>query len=148
GDPRHPVFVAEVEALRQELARAEPFHPGWRVAAAHAAIRRRIPFLDRDRALDADVAAAVELVADGTLLEAIGRWRQGGAGEPAAAPGLAGRAGGDADRVRRRRAVPAGLALDRPARGLAAVARDRLGLRVRGRDRGRDRQLEPVLPRR
>src|SRR5690606_12388323 len=35
-----------------------------------------------------------------------------------------------------------------PARGLAAVARDRLGLRVRGRDRGRDRQLEPVLPRR
>src|SRR5690606_26642605 len=57
-------------------------------------------------------------------------------------------AGGDADRVRRRRAVPAGLALDRPARGLAAVARDRLGLRVRGRDRGRDRQLEPVLPRR
>lgn len=73
GDPRHPAFVAEVEALRQELARAEPFHPGRRVAAAHAAIRRRIPFLDRDRALDADVAAAVELVADGTLLEAIGR---------------------------------------------------------------------------
>jgi len=73
GDPRHPAFVAEVEALRQELAQAEPFHPGRRVAAAHAAIRRRIPFLDRDRALDADVAAAVELVADGTLLEAIGR---------------------------------------------------------------------------
>src|SRR5690606_19825303 len=73
GEPRPPAFVAEGEEQRHELAQAEPFHRGRRVAAAHAAIRRRIPFLDRDRALDADVAAAVELVADGTLLEAIGR---------------------------------------------------------------------------
>src|SRR5690606_7596973 len=64
GDPRHPAFLAEVEALRQELAGAEAFHPGARVAAAHAAIRERIAFLDRDRALDGDVAAAVKLVAD------------------------------------------------------------------------------------
>ncbi len=71
GDPRHPAFLAEVEALRQELAGAEAFHPGARVAAAHAAIRERIAFLDRDRALDGDVAAAVKLVADGSLLVAI-----------------------------------------------------------------------------
>ncbi|MDH5834176.1 HAL/PAL/TAL family ammonia-lyase [Luteimonas kalidii] len=73
GDPRHPALMAEVEALRAELAQAEPFHPGTRIAAAHAAIRARIPFLERDRALDGEVAAAVELVADGSVLAAIGR---------------------------------------------------------------------------
>jgi histidine ammonia-lyase len=73
ADPRHPALMAEVEALRAELAQADAFHPGTRVAAAHAAIRERIPFLDRDRALDGEVATAVQLVADGSLLAAIGR---------------------------------------------------------------------------
>ena len=73
GSAAHPGFLDEVEALRVELAAAEPFHPGHAVAAAHAAIRERIPFLDRDRALDGEVAAAVALVADGSLLAAIGR---------------------------------------------------------------------------
>ena len=72
-DPRHPALMAEVEALRAELAQADAFHPGTRVAAAHAAIRERIPFLDRDRALDGEVATAVRLVADGSLLAAIGQ---------------------------------------------------------------------------
>lgn len=72
ADPRQPALMAEVEALRAELAQADAFHPGTRVAAAHAAIRERIPFLDRDRALDGEVATAVQLVADGSLLAAIG----------------------------------------------------------------------------
>jgi histidine ammonia-lyase len=40
------------------------------VAAAHAAIRERIAFLDRDRALDGDVATALRMVADGSVLAA------------------------------------------------------------------------------
>ena len=63
-------FIAEVEALRAELAGAEGFRPGDAVAAAHAAIRARIPFLQRDRALDRDVATAVQLVIDGDVLAA------------------------------------------------------------------------------
>ncbi|MGY0619162.1 HAL/PAL/TAL family ammonia-lyase [Lysobacter sp. A378] len=63
-------FIAEVEALRVQLVDAEAFRPGNAVAAAHAAIRARIPFLERDRALDGDVAAAVQLVVDGDVLAA------------------------------------------------------------------------------
>ncbi|HEU4813206.1 MAG TPA: aromatic amino acid lyase, partial [Xanthomonadaceae bacterium] len=74
GQPRGgqslETFLDEVEGLRAELASAEPFAPGKVVAAAHAALRDRIPFLDRDRALDGEVATAVRLVAEGTLLEA------------------------------------------------------------------------------
>lgn len=61
--PDRAAFLAEVEALRVELAAAEPFHPGDEVAAAHATVRAAIPFLDRDRALDGEVATAVALVA-------------------------------------------------------------------------------------
>lgn len=60
--PDQAAFMAEVEALRAELAAAEPFHPGDAVAAAHAVVREAIPFLGCDRALDGDVAAAVALV--------------------------------------------------------------------------------------
>lgn len=63
-------FIAEVDGLRAELARADAFRPGHAVAAAHAAIRARIPFLDRDRAMDGEVAAAVRMVADGSVLAA------------------------------------------------------------------------------
>ncbi|MGV8942306.1 MAG: HAL/PAL/TAL family ammonia-lyase [Lysobacter sp.] len=75
GGPRddvdaHEAFIAEVEALRAELVGASEFRPGHAVAAAHAAIRARIPFLQRDRALDGDVAAAVKLVVDGVVLAA------------------------------------------------------------------------------
>jgi histidine ammonia-lyase len=47
-----------------------PPRPGRRVAAAHAAIRQAIPFLDRDRALDGEVMTALRLVADGRVLAA------------------------------------------------------------------------------
>ncbi len=66
----HAGFLDEVEALRTELASGDDYHPGAAVAAAHAALRETIPFLGRDRALDGEVAAAVRLVADGTLLAA------------------------------------------------------------------------------
>ncbi|WP_394004852.1 histidine ammonia-lyase [Luteimonas sp. WGS1318] len=70
-------FDAEVEGLRAELAACEAFHPGAVVAAAHARIREVIPFLDRDRALDGEVAAAVRLVAEGALLSVLPRWHAG-----------------------------------------------------------------------
>ncbi|MCC7097151.1 MAG: aromatic amino acid lyase [Thermomonas sp.] len=63
-------FLVEVDALRAQLAQADEFRPGRAVAAAHAAIRARIPYLERDRALDGEVAAAVAMVADGSVLAA------------------------------------------------------------------------------
>lgn len=63
-------FLAEVDALRVQLANADEFQPGRAVAAAHAALRSRIPHLDHDRALNAEVAAAVAMVADGSVLAA------------------------------------------------------------------------------
>ncbi|MBU8976144.1 MULTISPECIES: aromatic amino acid lyase [unclassified Lysobacter] len=70
GTLEYDAFLDEVEALRAELASAEEFHPGRAVALAHAAIREAIPFLDRDRALDGEVATAVRLVREGTILGA------------------------------------------------------------------------------
>lgn len=70
GAPGREAFLAEVEALRVELAAAEPFQPGKAVAGAHAAIRERIAFLDRDRALDADISAILDLTHQGTLIAA------------------------------------------------------------------------------
>ncbi|MBO9718098.1 MAG: aromatic amino acid lyase [Pseudoxanthomonas sp.] len=68
--PGRERFLAEVEALRVQLADADAFHPGAAVAVAHARIRATVPFLERDRALDGEVAAMVRLVASGALLEA------------------------------------------------------------------------------
>jgi len=70
GHADRPAFLGEVEGLRDELARSGEFRPGRAVAAAHAAIRARIRFLDRDRALDGEVAMAVRLVAEGDVLAA------------------------------------------------------------------------------
>ncbi len=67
------MFLQEVEALRAQLADAAEFRPGRAVAAAHAALRAHIPYLERDRALDGEVAAAVAMVADGSLLAAARR---------------------------------------------------------------------------
>ncbi len=70
GAQDRDAFLAEVDGLRAELAAAPEFQPGRAVAAAHAAIRARIPFLDRDRALDGEVATAAALVADDVILRA------------------------------------------------------------------------------
>lgn len=66
-EPDYPRFLAEVEALRAELAAAEAFGPGTAVAEAHALIRERIPFLDHDRALDGEVATIVGMVTEGVF---------------------------------------------------------------------------------
>ncbi len=66
----HKVFLAEVEGLRAELAAAPEFAPAPAVDAAWRALRERIPFLARDRAMDGDVAEAVKLVAYDTVLAA------------------------------------------------------------------------------
>ena len=71
GAPGHERFLAEVEALRAQLAESEAFHPGAVVARAHARIREAVPFLDRDRAMDGEVATMVSLVASGALLETV-----------------------------------------------------------------------------
>jgi histidine ammonia-lyase len=68
GSAGHDAFLAEVEALRVELAATDEFHPGVAVAAAHAAIRAKIPFLDRDHALDGEIATVVKLVESGEIL--------------------------------------------------------------------------------
>lgn len=64
------LFISEVDALRQELAEAEPYHPGRAVAAAHAEVRKHVAIMRRDRALDGDVAAAVAMVESGVVLAA------------------------------------------------------------------------------
>ncbi|HEV2608040.1 MAG TPA: aromatic amino acid lyase, partial [Xanthomonadaceae bacterium] len=63
-------FIAEVEGLRAELAAAPSFVPGKAVDAAWRALRAHIPFMARDRAMDGDVAMAMRLVEDDTLLKA------------------------------------------------------------------------------
>ena len=63
-------FLSEVEALRVELAAADPFQPAGAVASAHARIREVIPFMGRDRAMDAEVQRAVSLVTDPAILAA------------------------------------------------------------------------------
>lgn len=68
GSERRAVLDSELAALAAALASAGDFHPGPAVSAAHAAIRRHVAFVDRDRALDVDVAAIVALVANGSLL--------------------------------------------------------------------------------
>ncbi|WP_133000932.1 HAL/PAL/TAL family ammonia-lyase [Luteimonas arsenica] len=76
--PDHARFMAEVEALRVELAESEAFHPGGAVGVAHGVIRERIEGMERDRAMDGDVAEAVRLVGDGVLLAAVRDAGRGG----------------------------------------------------------------------
>jgi histidine ammonia-lyase len=76
GGPRpatdgHDAFLEEIEGLRRELEAAPAFRPGHDVATAHETIRAHIPFLERDRALDGEVATAVALVRDGVVLAAV-----------------------------------------------------------------------------
>ncbi|MEN1942483.1 aromatic amino acid lyase [Luteimonas sp. MJ293] len=75
--PDRARFLEEVDALRAELAASEPYHPGVAVAAAHDSLRERIAFLERDRAMDGEVAEAVRLVSGGSLLEAARRAEAG-----------------------------------------------------------------------
>ncbi len=68
--PARAEFLAEVEALRAELAQAQEYRPGRAVAAALARLRQDIAFMNQDRAMDGEVETAVALVSNGELLAA------------------------------------------------------------------------------
>lgn len=70
GHADRAAFLAEVEALRAELAAAPEFQPGVAVQAAWDCLREAIAFMPRDRAMDGDVQVAVKLVAGGRMLSA------------------------------------------------------------------------------
>lgn len=69
---RHARQVLAIELLlaAQALDLRAPLTPGRGSAAAHAAVRRRIPPLAEDRYLKADLDAALGLVEDGSVLAA------------------------------------------------------------------------------
>jgi histidine ammonia-lyase len=64
------VLALEALAAAQALDLRAPLEPAVGTAAARAAIRERVPFLDADRELRPDIDAVTELVRNGTLLEA------------------------------------------------------------------------------
>jgi len=55
-------FVDEVKQLTTALASVGDFHAGAAVRKAHDALRKRISFMSRDRAMDGDVRTVCELV--------------------------------------------------------------------------------------
>lgn len=63
------MVAAQALDLRMRMVEGDA-HAGRAVAAAHAAIRDRIAFLDHDRALDGDVRSALALVETGIVLAA------------------------------------------------------------------------------
>ncbi len=65
------VVAVELLAAAQALDMVAPLAPGRGAAAAHAAIRRRVPALEEDRPLAPDIAALAGLITDGTLEEAV-----------------------------------------------------------------------------
>ena len=67
GSAAHTQFEGEVDELMRALAGQPDFHPGTAVRAAFARIRQDIAFMERDRAMDADVRRITELVAAGVF---------------------------------------------------------------------------------
>jgi len=67
-------IVVALEALgaAQALDLRAPLQAGPATRAVHDAIRAQVPFVEHDRELGPDIAAAVELVRDGTLVAAAG----------------------------------------------------------------------------
>jgi histidine ammonia-lyase len=68
-------FVVAIEALAasQALDLRAPLEPAAATGAARDAVRSSVPFLDRDRELAPDIAAAVGMVRDGSLVAAVER---------------------------------------------------------------------------
>jgi histidine ammonia-lyase len=68
-------FVVAIEALAaaQALDLRAPLAPAAGTGAARDAVRSSVPFLDRDRELAPDIAAAVGMVRDGSLVAAVER---------------------------------------------------------------------------
>lgn len=68
GDAVHGQFLVECADLMAQLARDADFHASPRVQRAHARLREHIAFMQRDRAMDGEVAKVCELVERGVLL--------------------------------------------------------------------------------
>lgn len=64
------VVALEAMAAAQALDLRAPLEPGSGTGAARAAIRERVRFLEEDRELGPDIAAAIELVRSGELVRA------------------------------------------------------------------------------
>jgi histidine ammonia-lyase len=52
-----------------QLAADQDFHPSPRVSRAHAKLRQHIGFMQRDRAMDGEVASVCALIESNTLLD-------------------------------------------------------------------------------
>jgi histidine ammonia-lyase len=65
------VVALEALAAAQALDLRRPLQPAAGTAAALAALRQAVPFLDADRELKTDVDGAVELVRSGVLVAAV-----------------------------------------------------------------------------
>jgi histidine ammonia-lyase len=72
---RNARSVVAIEALcaAQAVDLKAPLRPGVGSAAAHAAIRRAVPKLDRDRILSDDIAAMERLLVAGALRDAVAK---------------------------------------------------------------------------
>jgi histidine ammonia-lyase len=70
-DMAETVVALEVMAAAQAMDLRAPLAPSDGTRAARDAVRRVIPFMDRDRELKPDVDAAIELVECGDLLRAV-----------------------------------------------------------------------------
>ncbi len=64
----YPTFRSECAELLRQLAAMEEFQPSPRVQSLLERIRSEIPFMRRDRAMDAEVRRICELVEQGVLL--------------------------------------------------------------------------------
>ena len=64
------VIGLEALAAAQGIDLRRPLRPAAGTAAAHAAVRSAVPFLDSDREVRHDIAGAVEVVSDGRLVAA------------------------------------------------------------------------------
>ncbi len=66
-------YVVAIELLvaAQALDFRAPLRPGRGVAAAHQCIRNAVPTMEGDRELHLDIASVVQLIDNGTLLEAV-----------------------------------------------------------------------------
>ena len=64
----HARFLDECRELMAQLAQDVDFQASPRVRAVHERLRRHIGFMQRDRAMDGEVAKVCELVEQGVLL--------------------------------------------------------------------------------
>jgi histidine ammonia-lyase len=64
------VLALEALAAAQALDLRAPLEPAAATRAVHDALRARVPFVEHDRAFAPDIERAVELVRDGSLVDA------------------------------------------------------------------------------